>query len=76
METKIPTMTAGKAVEFLREKGIRISVSSLVDGIESGALPFGSVICKRGSRRRRTIVYTVLLKRWADQREEPTAVGR
>jgi hypothetical protein len=47
-----------------------------VDGIESGALPFGSVICKRGSRRRRTIVYTVLLKRWADQREEPTAVGR
>lgn len=66
---RIETMNAVEAAEWLRLRGMRISVGILVRGIRSGAFPFGNVVPpEKEGESPRTYIYTVLLEEWAAER--------
>lgn len=61
MIIKNPTMTAAEATARMRDAGFRISVPSLIAGIEQGKYPFGIVI---NMQKRVVEIYTLDLERW------------
>ncbi len=55
-------MTATECVEVLRKHGVRLTVKTLVDGLEAGAYPFGRVTS--GGERRMVEIYRVDFCEW------------
>ena len=58
------TMTISELYQEMREVGIPCSPNSIANGIESGAYPFGRVVCTGETGRRRIEVFRVDFLAW------------
>lgn len=70
---QIETMTAEEATQKLRELGVKISTTTLRDGIAQGQFPFGSYI--KTGKSCVCFVWTRLFERWVAERAEGSAGG-
>ena len=52
-----PMVTATEAASIMRSAGIRTSATRIVDGIESGAYPFGRIVSVGPNGRRVTEIF-------------------
>ena len=52
-----PMVSAAEAAQIMRRAGIRTSPTRIVDGIESGAYPFGRIVSVGPSGKRSTEIF-------------------
>lgn len=64
----LETLTVRQAADRMREKGMRISPTTVADGIEQGIYPFGSLIKREGNHNRKFIIYEVDFDRWVAEK--------
>lgn len=69
------TMTASEVCQELRLRGIPTTATKVIDGIESGAYPFGRISHVGEHGRRRVEIFRVDFDAWIKSKvpkEEPT----
>ncbi len=64
MAKNMLTMTATECVDVLRKHGVRLTVKTLVDGLEAGAYPFGRVTSGGTGERRLVEIFRVDFCEW------------
>lgn len=64
----IDTMTAAEATEYLRAHGVKISPTTIREGIRQGAFPFGSIVMD-GEKVKWCYIWRTLLDKWIKERE-------
>ena len=70
MEHKIETMTLSECAEYLRAHGVRISKTTLSEGIAVGDFPFGETLPASGHGRRNIRIYKAQVDRWIKERSD------
>ena len=63
-----PQMSASECVKVMREAGFRISVMTLMDGLENGYYPFGRIKSIGGTGRRTPEIYRGDFERWLKEK--------
>ena len=58
------TMTPSECVEVLRNYGMKTTTRVIIDGIESGAYPFGRIVYKGETGRRKVEIFRIHFCQW------------
>lgn len=66
MDSMVESMTVEEATQKLRAMGVKISTTTLRDGIAQGQFPFGSYI--KTEKSCVCYVWTRLFERWVSER--------
>lgn len=60
-------ISASEAVRLLRERGVKMTVPRLINGIESGYYGFGKVISVGATGRRTVEIYRKQFIKWMEE---------